>query len=62
MEMMPGITPGLIEPVFGITPKAFNAIDVVSSLGLRRAPLFLDDDMISFNREPGVGMPVVAIV
>ena len=46
--------------MFSITPEAFDAVDVSSSLG--PAGIFSDDNMVPSDRQRTIGMPVIGIV
>src|SRR5919204_4155401 len=49
-----------IEPMFSVTPKAFDAIQVVTPL--RTASLFPDDDMLAAHTQRGISLPVIRVV
>lgn len=53
-------TPVWIQPMFGITPKTFNAINVRTPLGFSGFLAYYN--VISSNCQRSVGMPVVGII
>lgn len=50
----------VVEPMLGVTPEAFNAVDVIPPFG--SSSLFPDDDMGAAHAQPGVSLPVVRVV
>ena len=46
--------------MFSITPKAFDAVDVVSAFGT--ATIFSDNNVLAAYRQPGIGLPVVRVI
>ena len=60
MEKLFGDSAVMIEPMFRVTPEAFDAIDMVSPSG--PALVLSHDDMASSKPQGGVGVPVVGIV
>jgi len=60
MEELFGQSPVVVEPVFGITPKALNAIQMVSPL--RLAFLLAYDDMATPDRQGAIGVPVIGVI
>lgn len=55
-----GYAPVRIQPVLGITPKPFNAVDVVSPF--RHTVLLSNGDMLASHRQRDVRLPVVGVV
>lgn len=53
-------SPVVVEPVFGVAPESFNAVDVVAADW--PALLFPHHDMIAANRKRGIRAPVVGEV
>ncbi len=50
----------VVEPMFGIAPKAFDSVQVAASLGMS---LFLaDNDVFSANRQRSIDLPIVGVV
>ena len=49
-----------VEPIFGITPKAFNTIDVVAAFG---APFFFaNNHMLALEPQAALSMPIVRVI
>jgi len=49
-----------VEPVLGMAPEAFDAVDMVPPPGT--ALLLTHDDVIALHPQTGVGLPVVSVV
>jgi hypothetical protein len=60
MEVFLGDSTVRIEPMFRITPEAFNAVNMLTTL--RPATIFSNDNMVTSNRQGGIGLPVIRIV
>lgn len=52
----------LIEPIFRETPEAFDAIDVMSAFGFGHPFFFSNNHMVTFDRQPSIGVPVIGVV
>lgn len=60
MKILLGYTTVLIEPMLGIRPEPFDAVDVISSL--RSAFFFSNDHMIAPDIQEGIGVPIIGVI
>jgi hypothetical protein len=60
MKISTGRASELVEPVLGIAPEAFNAVQVVSPFG--RALVLGDDYMLAGHTQAGVSAPLIRVV
>ncbi len=51
-----------VQPVFGITPEAFDAVDVGASPSLVNSYAFIDNHMNPTQVKSSISMPVVGVV
>src|ERR1044072_5446335 len=49
-----------VEPMFGITPEAFDPVQVVTPF--RSSPFFSHDDMLASDRQASVSLPVISVI
>lgn len=59
MELFFRDTPVMVEPMFRITPKSFDTVDVIAPLG--SSAFFANYDVVSMNIQEGICMPVIRI-
>jgi hypothetical protein len=60
VEVFPGHTTVMIEPVFRLRPEALNAIEMIAAF--RSALRLSDDHMVTADIDKGICVPIIGIL